>query len=540
MSIIKRLGLVIAVLSAAVIAIGGVSFMELRSAQAAAIQTKDSRVLQLRAAAAVELYVTQVSLQLRHSILVWTPAEADECYKDIAARREAITQTLQDYERRITSDKGREIYSRIPPLVEAFWVKGDKNLAYVQAGQKDAALAYLVREMTPARNALVKALEDIIAYETQALDGDIQNVVDSVDLTLMLQLGAFLGIVASLLVFAWWLRRVLEGRIRQSGRIAQSVADGDLTVPVSDTASDEFTPLLAALQKMQTSLTLVVGNVRTAAESVSTASAEIAAGNHDLSARTEQQAASVQQTVATMEELNATASQNATNTEQAKSLAVQASRTALDGGQAVRKVIETMGDIARSSQKISEIIQVIDGISFQTNILALNAAVEAARAGEQGRGFAVVASEVRTLAQRSAQAAKEISTLIQSSADHVELGSELVNRAGETMTQVVDAIQRVDQIMTDIRDAGTSQARGFHGINGAIESIDHSTQQNAALVEESSASAQSLRQQAKELVDVVAVFRLPHQHQHQAAGQHGGVARIAPMRLADAQPMSHA
>ena len=511
MSIIKRLGIIIAVLSTAVIAVGAFSYAELHSVQETAIKTKDSRVVQLREAAAVELNVTRVSLQLRHAMLARTPAEAAVAYKDIQDKRELIASTLKDYESLIISAKGREIFDKIPPLVDAFWVKGEKNLALIQQGRKDDAFAFLVDETIPARNRLLQALEETVSYQTAALSEDIQDIGSTINLTLLLQLVSFAAILALLVAFALWLKSVLQRRLEQSEGIAKSVAAGDLTVQIADKSTDEFTPLLASLQQMQASLTQVVGNVRASAESVSNASTEIAAGNSDLSTRTEQQASSVQQTVSTMEELNATAAQNAENAEQAKALAARASQVALEGGDAMAKVVTTMHDIAQGSKKIAEIIALIDGIAFQTNILALNAAVEAARAGEQGRGFAVVASEVRALAQRSAQAAKEIGSLIHASSEHVERGSALVTHAGETINEAVESIQKVDSIMAEIRDAGSLQVRGLQGINAAVESIDRSTQQNAALVEESSASAESLRQRASELVEVVAVFRLSHE-----------------------------
>ncbi|KAB2894866.1 MAG: HAMP domain-containing protein, partial [Burkholderiaceae bacterium] len=291
-------------------------------------------------------------------------------------------------------------------------------------------------------------------------------------------------------------------------QVSRAVADGDLTVARQSTGRDEIAQLLNALHDMQASLSRVVRHVRHNADSVATASAEIAQGNNDLSARTEEQASALEETAASMEELSSTVRQNADNAHQANQLAVSASSVATQGGDVVAQVVSTMRGINDSSHRIADIIGVIDGIAFQTNILALNAAVEAARAGEQGRGFAVVAGEVRSLAQRSAEAAKEIRTLIHASVERVQQGTKLVDRAGETMTEVVTAIRRVTDIMGEISAASGEQSAGVAQVGEAIAQMDQATQQNAALVEESAAAADSLKAQAQQLVQAVAVFRL--------------------------------
>jgi methyl-accepting chemotaxis protein len=299
----------------------------------------------------------------------------------------------------------------------------------------------------------------------------------------------------------------LGGEPAVAAAVARAVAQGDLTTPIALRAGDQHS-LMAGLRHMQDSLSRVVATVRSGSESVAGASSEIAQGNSDLSGRTEQQASSLQQTAASMEELGATVKQNAEHAREADQLARQASDVASRGGAAVGRVVETMRGINESSRRIADIIGVIDGIAFQTNILALNAAVEAARAGEQGRGFAVVASEVRSLAQRSADAAREIKSLIAASVERVEQGTAQVDEAGATMNEVVGSIGRVTTIMTEISAASREQSAGVEQVGQAVTQMDQVTQQNAALVEQSAAAAESLRQQAQELVAVVAAFRL--------------------------------
>ena len=312
-----------------------------------------------------------------------------------------------------------------------------------------------------------------------------------------------LGILLALAI-----TRSIAQPIEKALQFSNSVAAGDLTVQLQHDGKDEIGALLNALKGMQTSLVQVVSTVRQGSESVATASAEIAQGNHDLSSRTESQASALEETAASMEELGSTVKQNADSARQANQLAMNASTVAIQGGEVVGQVVETMKGINESSRKISDIISVIDGIAFQTNILALNAAVEAARAGEQGRGFAVVASEVRSLAGRSAEAAKEIKNLINASVERVGQGTVLVDKAGETMTEVVSSIRRVTDIMGEISAASNEQSMGVNQVGEAVTQMDQATQQNAALVEEMAAAASSLKSQAEELVQTVAVFKL--------------------------------
>jgi methyl-accepting chemotaxis protein len=297
--------------------------------------------------------------------------------------------------------------------------------------------------------------------------------------------------------------------VRSALQAANQVAEGDLTNPIASDSTDETGQLLNALGHMRSSLVNTVSAVRSSADSVSDASSEIAAGNNNLSARTEQQAGSLEEAASSMEELSSTVKRNADSAKQANQLAMNASAVAQKGGDVVGQVVKTMKGINESSRKISDIISVIDGIAFQTNILALNAAVEAARAGEQGRGFAVVASEVRSLAGRSAEAAREIKSLINTSVERVEFGSNLVDAAGVTMTEVVSSIQRVTDIMGEISAASNEQSLGASQVSESVAQMDQVTQQNAALVEEMAAAASTLHQRAQDMVGAVAVFRLP-------------------------------
>ena len=364
------------------------------------------------------------------------------------------------------------------------------------------------KELRPLADQYLKLVDDLRTVMANQL---AESQADTSTLAKASQTLLALGIVVAVAVgavLAFIVTRSIVRPVQQGKLAAESIANGDLTHPIVAVGSDEISQLLQALATMQSRLASIVGNVRYSAEGVATASAEIASGNNDLSARTEQQASALQQTAASMEQLGSTVRQNADNARQANQLAINASTVAKQGGEVVAEVVDTMKGINDSSKKIADIISVIDGIAFQTNILALNAAVEAARAGEQGRGFAVVASEVRNLAQRSAEAAKEIKGLISTSVERVGHGTALVDKAGATMTEVVSAIRSVTDIVGEISAASNEQSAGVSQVGQAITQMDQATQQNAALVEQSAAAADSLKSQAGQLVDAVAVFRL--------------------------------
>ncbi|WP_409269694.1 methyl-accepting chemotaxis protein [Massilia sp. BHUDP2] len=381
------------------------------------------------------------------------------------------------------------------------------------------ATRVMIREVRPVQKKWTDALDQLAALEEK------QNAQSKADAesefvnARNFMIGMLVAAVAMGIAAAWVisrsLRKQLGGEPAYTAQIAASIAHGDLAVAIETEESDRGS-LLVEMKEMRNSLVGIVQQVRRGTETIGTASREIAAGNIDLSSRTELQASSLEKTASAMEELTSTVKQNADNARQANALAATASDVARKGGEVVSQVVGTMGEINSSASKISDIIGVIDGIAFQTNILALNAAVEAARAGEQGRGFAVVASEVRNLAQRSAAAAKEIKTLIGDSVEKVERGSKLVGQAGVTMDEVVTSVKRVTDIMSEIANASAEQSAGIEQVNLSIIEMDSMTQQNAALVEEAAAAAQSLQDQASELARVVSIFKLSEGEQYQA------------------------
>jgi methyl-accepting chemotaxis protein len=506
--IARRLYAISGLITAALIALALYAHFSLNDAADQAEHTKTDRVPQLQAMAELELNVTQVSLQIRHSILARNPQELNDTLNYIGDKRKHMDEVLAAFEKRLFSPQGKAHFVKLPPAVAEFWKVGETNIALIKEGKKDEAFAYLVDKTIPTRNALLKLLAEGRDIQQAGLEADIASIEKRTATTALMLTVVAVVIAVALMVFSWYVAQLLRRRVEVTQQVAERVRDGDLTVPVVDNARDEFTPLLAAMGEMQASLTRVVSNVRQGADSVATASVQIAQGNTDLSARTEQQASALEETSASMEEMGSTAQQNADNARQASQLASSASGVAIQGGEVVNQVVHTMKEINESSRKISDIIGVIDGIAFQTNILALNAAVEAARAGEQGRGFAVVAGEVRNLAQRSAEAAKEIKGLIHASVERVEQGTALVDQAGSTMQEIVQSIQRVTDIVGEISSASQEQNAGVNQVSEAVSNMDQATQQNAALVEESAAAASSLQQQAQQLVQAVSVFKL--------------------------------
>ena len=384
----------------------------------------------------------------------------------------------------------------------------DKLKELTDAGDPAAKQDYVAKVYRPRVVAYLEAIDKFVAAQERQRDEAVRAARNSNDHLALIGAAAAIAVVALGMLLAAMLVRSITRPLDRAVALAEAISAGDLTQDIHDNRQDELGVLTRALSGMATRLRAVVGEVRTGVDAVSSASIQIANGNHDLSARTEQTASNLEETAASMEELTATVSQSADTARQANQLASTAAQTAARGGEVVGQVVTSMQQITDSSRKINDIIGTIDGIAFQTNILALNAAVEAARAGEQGRGFAVVASEVRSLAGRSAEAAKEIKALIGASVQNVESGSAQVAQAGQTMEEIVASVRRVSDLIGEITASSTEQRDGIAQVNQAVTQLDQMTQQNAALVEESTAAATSMRDQAQRLADVVSVFNV--------------------------------
>jgi len=471
----------------------------------------DDRIPKISAANATMAQTDVVAIALRDMMLAQDAADRQKRLDAIGQAKEIVDKNLEFLDRVVVLPKGKELLQAIKDQRAKYRAGQEALTALITADKPDEARTYLNSQLRPVLGNYKTAITAMIAFQTEALDvtAKMGTATYGQARTIMLSLGvlalALAAVIGTLITRS--LLRELGGEPSDAAGLARAVAQGDFSHTVAVAAGDTNS-LMASLVTMQGNLAQVVTTVRQGSEGVATASAEIAQGNNDLSARTEQQASALEETAASMEELGSTVKQNADNARQANQLAQSASTVAVRGGEVVGQVVETMKDINDSSRKISDIISVIDGIAFQTNILALNAAVEAARAGEQGRGFAVVASEVRSLAGRSAEAAKEIKNLINASVERVEQGTTLVDQAGITMSEVVSSIRRVTDIMGEISAASNEQSAGVNQVGEAVTQMDQATQQNAALVEQMAAAASSLKGQAHELVQAVAFFKL--------------------------------
>ncbi len=511
MKVSTRLALGFGILFLLIAVMGGSSMLKINAVDESFHLVVDDRYPKIASLNEIKNNLNQVARSMRNMLIMTSPADVTREIDRIASARNDNVERLDKIRTQIHAEKGKAFLAALVEARGKYAPIQDRFTELTKAGKTEDAKTLLVGELRPAQLAYFAALDDLIKFQVSLMADsttDAEAAVASVKALIWTVSGV--ALMVAVLMAVWVTRsitRELGAEPGAASALVQRVAQGDLSAAI-DLRSGDTTSLMVHLRQMQASLTRVVGTVRGNADSVATASAQIAQGNLDLSQRTEEQASALEQTAASMEQLGSTVRQNADNARQANQLALSASAVAIKGGEVVGQVVDTMKDINDSSKKIADIISVIDGIAFQTNILALNAAVEAARAGEQGRGFAVVASEVRNLAGRSAEAAKEIKRLISDSVARVEQGTALVDQAGVTMTEVVSSIKRVTDIVGEISAASTEQSAGVSQVGEAVSQMDQVTQQNAALVEESAAAAQSLKGQAQQLVQAVAVFKL--------------------------------
>jgi len=506
-----------------IVLMGALSYYKATAAQLAFENVVENRYPKISALHVVNDRVKDTARLQRDMLLLSDADDIKSTMQKIAELQKANTDLLAKLDPTFKSEKGRALFKALADVRAEYLPVKQRFLGQASSGAQELAKIGLQTEMAPIEQRYIAAVEAMIRFQEEQIQSakqDTASAIGQIHSTLLLSGG--LALVVALLA-AIWITRAVTHPINLAVDVARAVAGGDLSYAFDAEGKSETGLLLHALKDMQMGLVKVVSDVRHGSESVATASAEIAQGNQDLSARTESQASALEQTAASMEQLGSQVKQNADNARQANQLAMNASVVAVQGGEVVGQVVQTMQGINESSRRIADIISVIDGIAFQTNILALNAAVEAARAGEQGRGFAVVASEVRSLAGRSAEAAKEIKSLIGASVERVEQGAALVDKAGITMTEVVTSIRRVTDIMGEISSASGEQSAGVAQVGEAVTQMDQVTQQNAALVEQMAAAASSLKAQATELVQTVAVFKLN-------AGEHHPMGMRADVR----------
>jgi methyl-accepting chemotaxis protein len=504
----QRLALGFGVVIALMILLASLAYLRISSLNAEITVLVKDRYPKTAIANQIKAQLNEVSRSML-SVLIMTDATQ---IKNELANIQSVTasnnEAIANLNRIITDTKGRERLKAITTIRDKFLGLQSGFVELIAADNKDEGMLKLLFSIRPLQTRYFAALDDFLKFQNEQMEltGDASSKVATQTEAMILIL-ALIASALSMLV-AYQATRSITKPLAVAVAVARRVADGDLTSTITVASQDETGQMMDALKHMNDSLVTIVADVRSGTETINSASIEIASGNFDLSQRTEEQAASLQETASSMQDLTNTVKQNADNARQANQLAASASEVAAEGGTVVSQVVDTMGAINASSKKIVDIIGVIDGIAFQTNILALNAAVEAARAGEQGRGFAVVAAEVRSLAQRSAAAAKEIKTLIGDSVERVDVGSKLVERAGLTMDKVVASVRRVTDIIAEISSASQEQSAGIERVNRTIAQMDEVTQQNAALVEEAAAAAEAMQHQADKLSQVVQIFKL--------------------------------
>ena len=452
--------------------------------------------------------INDIAIALRNLLLTDGQADHERQVRDIMASRKAMEGILAKLDEALHNPKALELLEQMHKDTALYKAGQDAIIKHVAAGEPEAARTLLADELRPLLVRLKGATAEQTALQNEIADAAAREAETTYRTTSAMMWGFGATALALAALVAWWITRSITRPLVRALEVANTVAAGDLTSRIEVTTRDETGQLLQALRTMNASLARTVGTVRVGTDTIAVAAGQVAVGSQDLSSRTEQQASALEEAASSMEELTSTVRQNADNARQANGLAAAASSVAVRGGAVIEQVVGTMDAINASSARINDIIGVIDGIAFQTNILALNAAVEAARAGEQGRGFAVVASEVRNLAQRSAAAAREIKTLIGDSSGKVADGSRLVAEAGATMAEIVDSVRRVTDIMGEISAASLEQTEGIEQINQAVAQMDEGTQQNAALVEETAAAAAAMREQSTRLAQAVSVFRI--------------------------------
>ena len=463
--------------------------------------------------------------QLRNALLSRNSDEAAQYLQQVAQMRSQNEPLTRKFESLIRTEEGRRIFEEMTKLQSRYRDVRARVVDMIKQGQKDEARDLLFGEMRKEQTAFFDGLDKVVKKQADMMvrsGNEIASAAHNATITIMI-----LALVATAIAAfcGWLITRSVTGPARVAVESANRVADGDLSFGIEAKANDEMGQLMGALQKMNVSLTQIIGGVRTSVGAISAAAEQISSENASLASRTEEQAASLEQTAASMTQLTETVKQNADNAVQAKVLATNASNIADTGHTAVQEMLETIGRVNDSATRISEITSLIEGIAFQTNILALNAAVEAARAGEQGRGFAVVASEVRSLAQRSSAAAKEIKGLIDTSVGMIQDSSRQAGEVGDTVERVKQEVYKVSEIVAEISAASEQQSDGIEQVHSAVSQIDHVTQQNAALVEETAAASRALEEQAIELRHAISVFKLGESAEEVGAGRRLGYVR---------------